>query len=814
MANRYIDAILRFRDQFTGEMAQSVGKISEQEKHLKAVSGRLTKIGRGFTNAGKTLTAGVTTPIVGFAAASVKTAAEFEASMSKVQSICGASGEALEQLTAKAQEMGAKTKFSASESAEAFSYMAMAGWKTEDMLDGIEGIMYLAGATGQDLASTSDIVTDALTAFGLTAGDTGHFVDVLAKTASNANTDVAKMGETFKYVAPVAGTLGYSVEDMSLAIGLMANNGVKASSAGTALRAMLSNMASPSKKAKAAMDELGISMTDASGEMKPLNVLMGELRGKFANLTEAQKVQYATAIAGKNASTGMLAIVNASTKDYESLTGAIGDCTGAAKDMYDVANDNLQGQLTVLKSTLESIMITVGNKLMPVIKNITDKIQTWAEKLNGLNDSQVETIMKIAGVVALVGPALLVVGKVITTAGKVVRTIGTIKKAISSVMGVFSAANPTVLIVVAGVALLAGAAFLVYKNWDKIKPKVTEVVTKLKDFGAKCKDIFFKVKDWFFKTFGPIADALGTGQQKVRDFLQKCRDFVERNMSAVTGKIDSFRQKIKDFNDKVKDFTQKTADFLREKKDRFVEKIRSVVETIRGVYEKIRDIGGKIKDFFGGIISWVQTTFSEGWRKAWEGVKSIFSTVFSTLGEIFKKPINAVISLINKAIDGLNSIKVDIPDFVPWVGGNSYGLSLPHVPTLAKGTKDFVGGAAVINERGGELVNLPRGAQVIPHDQSVTQAVGLGERIAARGVEGQLIRLTDVLRAREQRALPALRAAQALPTGGQKAAGGNSVRNITIAKIADTVVVKEQADADALAETIAQKLEELAENIA
>ena len=195
--------------------------------------------------------------------------------------------------------MGAKTKFSATESADAFSYMAMAGWKTADMLDGIEGIMYLAGASGEDLAQTSDIVTDALTAFGMEASDTNEFVDVLAKTASNANTNVSLMGETFQYVAPVAGALGYDVKDVSVAIGLMANSGIKASNAGTALRSLLTNLAKPTDSVKAAMKELGISLTDSKGEMKDFSTLMVDMRGSFSKLTEEQKAQYAASLAGK-----------------------------------------------------------------------------------------------------------------------------------------------------------------------------------------------------------------------------------------------------------------------------------------------------------------------------------------------------------------------------------------------------------------------------------------------------------------------------------------------------------------------------------
>lgn len=238
--------------------------------------------------------AGITGALGGAAAYAIKVGSEFEAGMSEVGAISRASSADLEKLSEKAKEMGAKTKFSATEAASGLKYMAMAGWKTEDMLNGLEGIMNLAAASGEDLATTSDIVTDALTAFGLQASDSTHFADVLAQASSNANTNVSMMGETFKYVAPVAGAMGYSIEDCATAIGIMANSGIKAGQAGTSLRAMLSKMAKPTDEAEASMKRLGVSLTDSGGNMKSLDELMGDLRTGFAGLTEAEQIEAAT----------------------------------------------------------------------------------------------------------------------------------------------------------------------------------------------------------------------------------------------------------------------------------------------------------------------------------------------------------------------------------------------------------------------------------------------------------------------------------------------------------------------------------------
>ncbi len=342
----------------------SIGSIAE--RGLKATMGILT---------------GAATTIGTLGVAAIKVGSDFEGAMSKVEAISGATGSDLEALTNKAKEMGASTKFSATESANAFEYMAMAGWKTEDMLNGIEGIMNLAAASGEDLATTSDIVTDALTAFGLSAQDSTHFADILAQASSNANTNVGMMGETFKYVAPVAGALGYSAEDTATAIGLMANAGIKGSQAGTSLRSIMSRLAKPTDEVQAAMDALGISLTDDHGKMKGLNEIMADLRTGFSGLSEAEAAQMAAALGGQEAMSGLLAIVNASDADFNKLQSSIYSCDGAAAQMAETMNDNLQGQITILKSGLEGLGISFYENIQTPLKDIAIEAQGMVQQL-------------------------------------------------------------------------------------------------------------------------------------------------------------------------------------------------------------------------------------------------------------------------------------------------------------------------------------------------------------------------------------------------------------------------------------------------
>lgn len=349
-----------------------------------------------------TAISGISTALAGVAGYSIKVGSSFEAGMSKVQAVSGASNEQLQRLSDKAKEMGATTKFSATEAADAMNYMAMAGWKTEDMLNGIDGIMNLAAASGEDLATTSDIVTDALTAFGLSASDSTHFADVLAAASSNANTNVSMMGETFKYVAPVAGSLGYSAEDCAVAIGLMANSGIKASQSGTALRSMFSRLAKPSKEVKEAMEKLNISLTDSHGNMKSLDTLMGDLRNSFSGLSESEKAEMASSLAGQEAMSGLLAIVNASDADFNKLKDAIYGADGASAKMAETMQDNLKGEITITKSTIEGLGIKIYEEIEDPMKEAaegaTDSVEQISSALeNGGIDAAVEKTGNIIG---------------------------------------------------------------------------------------------------------------------------------------------------------------------------------------------------------------------------------------------------------------------------------------------------------------------------------------------------------------------------------------------------------------------------------
>lgn len=564
---------------------------------------KLESLGSKITSIGSQLTQKLTVPIVTAFGAAIKTTADFEAEMSKVQAISGATAEQLSILTDKAREMGAKTKFTATEAGQAFEYMAMAGWKTEDMLGGIEGIMNLAAASGEELGTTSDIVTDALTAFGMEANEAGRFADILASAASNANTNVAMMGESFKYVAPVAGAMGYSAEDVAIALGLMANSGIKADMAGTSLRNMMQRMAKPTKESQAAMDRLGISLQDDEGNMLSFRQIMDTLRDSMVDinmsledynfqldlldeslangsLTQkkydealeelnkqafgaegAEQARAAAMLGGTRAMAGLLAITNASIEDYEKLTEAIdnssqqfamladgsikplnealkdgseiiGTYNGQAEAMAAVMLNNLSGQWTIIKSKLSEFALSIGNLLLPKLKELTQYISDLVDKFNNMSDEEKMQIVKIAGIAAAIGPLLMGLGKFIGIIGKILQFAPQIATALQGASGAMSGlgagaagAIAPVLAIVAAIGVLVAAFVNLWNNneqfrtgmtatWDRIKESFSGFIEAIQERLPAIQEAFNNVVevvkpiwDGFCQLLGPTFQA-------------------------------------------------------------------------------------------------------------------------------------------------------------------------------------------------------------------------------------------------------------------------------------------------------------------
>ncbi len=406
---------------FNREQALANSSFTKTAEKFDKMSDSFGRFGMGMQSVGRNMSMYVTTPIVGALGYASKLGVEFDDSMRKVQATSGASGKQLDQLKAKAREMGATTKFSATDSADALNYMALAGWKTNDMVKGLPGIMSLAAASGEDLAQVSDIVTDGLTAFGLKAKDSGRFADVLAAASANANTNVLGMGDAFKYAAPVAGALGYTIEDTSIAIGLMSNAGIKGEKAGTALRTIFTNLAKPTKAMKNQMKELGISITDSNGEMLPMREVLDQLRDKFSGLSKDQQASAAATLFGKEAMSGALAVINASESDYTKLSKAIDKSEGSANKMSKTMEGGLGGSLRELRSAAEELGLSIFESVQPALKGMVGGLKSTVDFLNGLPKGAKLAAVGFSLITAATGPLLLATGLLIRGIGSAMK---------------------------------------------------------------------------------------------------------------------------------------------------------------------------------------------------------------------------------------------------------------------------------------------------------------------------------------------------------------------------------------------------------
>lgn len=623
---------------------------------------KMEAVGNSIAGAGKKMM-GVTTVIGGVGVAAVKTAADFDSAMSQVAAVSGATGKDFDALRNKAREMGAKTKFSATEAAEAMNYMAMAGWKTEDMLSGIEGIMNLAAASGEDLATTSDIVTDALTAFGLSAKDSGHFADILAAASSNANTNVSMMGETFKYCAPIAGALGFSAEDTAEAIGLMANAGIKSSQAGTALRTIMNNLASDVKISGKAIGDVTIATTNADGSMRDLSDILADCRSAFGNLTESEKAQAAESLVGKNAMSGFLALMNAGEGDIDKLSSAIDNCDGSSEKMAMTMQDNLAGQLTILKSQLQELAISFGDILMPAIRSIVSKLQSFVDKLNGMDEGTKRTIVTIALLVASIGPLLIIIGTAISKIGvamqgfvKLANGVSKLKVAIqggTGVLGKLGAAlggiSAPVLAVVTVIAVLVAAFVHLWKTnegfrdaiigtWNRIKDTISGfcqgIVDRLNALGFQFTDIVDVLKtvwDGFCQVLAPIFEGV----------FNNIANILSTVTGVITGILDVF----------IGIFTGNWSQAWNGIKEIF----SSIWNGISSFFSNILNV---IKGVADVVLGWFGTSWNEVWTNIktffegiWNGIATFFTTIWETLKNVVTVGIMAIGSILSAAFD-------------------------------------------------------------------------------------------------------------------------------------------------------------------
>lgn len=650
MSSKAMEAVILISGLMSDSVKKSVNDVNKQlgiiDNKTKATAAKLAAV----STAAATAVAGAAAAVVGY---SVKVGASFEKAMSEVQAISGASGESLENLTEKAKEMGRTTAFSASEAAEAMKYMAMAGWKEQDIISGISGVMNLAAASGESLGSVSDIVTDAMTAFKMSSEQAEHFADVLAATSSSANTNVEMLGMSFKQSAALAGTMGYSIEDVSLALGLMANAGIKGERAGMAIKNSIANMASPTKSMAAVMDQLNLSLTDSNGNMKDFRTVLTEVRKGFSGLSKDEQAAAAATLFGKEAMAGMLSIVGASDADFNKLADAIDNSSGSAKKMADVMLDNLSGQFTMLKSVTEGIGISIYDKfkrpLTDALKSVTKNFEGLAKSLeSGALSGGLDTLAK------------------------------TISDALVGISNWLVDVLPTIINFTTNfIELISAVSGAIIDNWGWIEPVLMGIVGA---FAA------FKILT-FVNGLMAAWTAISTGAAVGTTALGAAVAFLTSPIFLIAAAIGAAIA--------VGILLWKNWDAIKVKA---LELWNYLGEAWSGIKETVVGYATQLGEWVSGV--W--TGIKDGAANMASGVVSFFTNAFTALPGILKSPINGAISLINGAVNAINGIGFTIPDWVPGIGGKAFSVNIPNIPMLAKG--GFTNGVSIAGEAGTEAV--------------------------------------------------------------------------------------------------------------
>jgi len=444
-------------------------------KSAESAGNKISAIGKGATSAGKSLTIGVTAPILAIGTAAIKTGMDFDAQMSRVQAISGATADEFKKLNDQALQLGADTAFSASEVAQGMENMASAGFNTEQVMAAMPGMLSLAAAGGVDIATASDVAASALNGFGLEAGDAGHVADVLARAAADTNAGVTDMGQALKYAAPPAKALGVSLEEVSAAIGIMSNAGIKGESAGTALRGALTKLSSPSKEAATMMKDLGINAFDSNGKMLPLSQVVGNLQDKMKGLTDEQKANAIATIFGQESMSGMLTLIQAGPAGLDKLTTGFKNSDGAAAEMASTMQNNTESAVEQMTGSLDTAGIKLEQALAPAIKGIADAVGGLADTFATLSPQTQMTIITVLGLAAALGPVLIIVGSMISAVGAIVGVFGAASVAIGAAGGMLAILTGPIGIAIAAIAVLVGGGILLYKNWDTIKATAGQV---------------------------------------------------------------------------------------------------------------------------------------------------------------------------------------------------------------------------------------------------------------------------------------------------------------------------------------------------
>nr|DAN55348.1 MAG TPA: minor tail protein [Caudoviricetes sp.] len=683
---------------FKAGLKDAQSTLSEFTNISNSAGTRFEALGSSLKSVGGAITKTVSLPLLALGAGALKVAGDFEAGMSEVSAITGATGKDMQALEKQAKTLGATTKFSARDAAEGMKYFGMAGYDTNQIMSALPSTLNLAAAGNVDLGIACDIVSDAMTGLGMSANETTKFTDIMAATITNSNTSVELMGETLKYVGPVAGTLGIGMGDLSVAIGLMGNAGIKGSQAGTALRAGLTNLVKPTKEMKTAMEKYGVELVkNADGSVNMMGT-MENLRSTLGGLDQATQAQALATIFGKEAMSAWASVVNASEGDFNKLSDAIANSDGKASDMANTMQNNLKGSIDNMKSAFEGLLITIGERLIPVFRSLVDGITGVFTWFNNLNPVIQNIIIGVGGFLAVLGPLLLIVGNVIifvTKLGMAISTLVTFFSAGGAGAGLLATAiafltGPIGLTIAAITALIA-IGVLLYKNWDEIKAKASEIWNGIKDtimnamnwlgeqLGFNTEEIFAVITD----TWNSIKDTLGATldviSKTVSDAWEGIKEVLEMTVGVIFTTVKKAWDDIKDALSMIGDAIQQLIngdwEGAKETIRQMNEKIKEIVSmawnkikaTLSQAGEAIKNIAeqswNKIKVTLSQAMENIKTAISNGWeniknstKTAFDNVKAIISTIFNGIKSDIQSKINEIKNVISTVWSGLKDL--------------------------------------------------------------------------------------------------------------------------------------------------------------
>ena len=711
-SSKIIDVVLRMKDQMTGPLGRATSKLEESARQYQRMGNKMIRTGKKISSAGATLTKTITAPVVALGAVAYKEFGEYDKSMRLVQQTMGSTDEESKMLGESIKEAAKNSVYGMQDAADASLNYARAGYNAKQTADMISPAFNLAAGTGTELATVTDGLATALKSFRADSEEATEYADVFAKAQAQSKTTVEDLFEATAKAAAVFTTAKWSIKDLAVATGILGDEGIKGAEAGTALKSGFANLTPHSKSAKLWFEKMGISVTNADGSYKSFLDTQKLLHGAFQKLTPEEKTNAAVAIFGKHQYVKWLKIIERSPEEVQKLSDALGNAKGQSGEMADALMSGPGGAIETLKSNWDIFKNTLGETIAPILTPIVEKLTDLVQAFGELSDEQKLNIVKWVGIAAAAGPVLVIVGKLVTGVGKLVKWAGKLGTAMKKGEGIFKAFKGAPKgAVIGALGAIGTAVTLLIKNWD-------EITAKISGFYDKVKPGLGKIMSLFNKVFGFIEDLLSGP---------------------------------------------------------FMQTFNTVLNAIESVVTVL-----------GGVAEFIEGVFTLNWEKIWNGLKNIVIGAFKGIANFVIGVINTVIHGLNVLIGGFNKTKGFLGDaFMPsYVNAasqaagykstgdmfNSAGnlSEIPTIPTFATGTRNWKGGLVQISEKGGEIVDLPKGSRVYPHDESVKKAYQAG--------------------------------------------AGHNV-SINIPKLADTITVREDADIDKIATKLAAKLEKVSQNM-